>query len=93
MESGHNQSQTKSKLASGETGINLVPEFHIILVFFPAQENLRPPMSAGKSTRPRCRSLIKNFPVLEFLKQLSDYRVYLDGLIDQFAAGVLSRGH
>ncbi len=73
-------------LSARITRIYVVPEFDVVLIFFPAEKNFLAADERGKIHEAARQVLDDDFAVREALQQALDFAEQFDGLIDEVAA-------
>src|SRR5208283_3077242 len=86
---GRRHSQALQPLATAEAGVEVVPEFDIFLVLFPAEENLFAAQDGGKINQAALQILDENPAALKFGKNLLHVRERANPVVHRFAADVI----
>ena len=85
--------QLSKPFAAGVAGVEVVPEFDVVLVFFPAQKNLAPADDRREVQQPAINVLDHDFPALEFIHRSAKIRHGPRPFVDQVAAGIATGLH
>ena len=78
--------------ASGISAFQIMPEFDVLFIFFPAQKNLATIAQGGEIQQAAAKVFDLDLSPAKFLQRLLTFRQGLNRLIDKLAAGVIANG-